>query len=182
MRRKNATKKMMKEYMAESLLLLLGKKSYEKISINEITEKAGVNRSTYYRNFISKDDIVTFFYEEIMCSYLIEYQSQPQKTLESYLYIMFRHFSNYKKPLLLLYKNGLSHLLLTVLNRFFEQQVLEKCPAPEHFKIFFHIGGIYHFFMVWFSHGMEETPAELVKLSLPLLPPDTRPMLFSDGL
>lgn len=144
--------------------------------------KAGVNRSTYYRNFLSKDDIVVFFYEKIMLEYLNLYKAQSCKTLDRYLCMMFQHFFTYKNALLLLYKNGLSHLLLIVLNNFLGKQVLEKLPQQEHFKISFHIGGIYNFFILWFSHEMVESPEELTKISLSLLPPDALPMVMADSL
>lgn len=182
MRRKNTTRQMMKEYMSESLILLLKQKSYEEITISEIVDKAGVNRSTYYRNFLSKDDIIVFFYEKIMLEYLNLYKTQSCKALDRYLCTMFKHFCSYKSALLLLYKNGLSHLLLIVLNSFFGKQVIEKQPKQEHFKIYFHIGGIYNFFILWFSHDMKESPEELTKISLSLLPPDARPMLITDSL
>lgn len=182
MRRKNTTKQMMKEYMCESLVLLLRDKRYEEITVSEIADRAGVNRSTYYRNFLSKDDIVVFFYEKIMLEYLDLYQAQSRNTLEGYLCTMFRHFYTYKDALLLLYKNGLSHLLLKVLNRFFGKQVLEKLTLREHFRIYFHIGGIYNFFVLWFSTDMTEPPEELTKIALSLLPPDACPMLMTGGL
>lgn len=169
---------MMKEYMAESLLILLAQKSYEAISIQEIAAKAGVNRSTYYRNFLSKDDIILFFYEKIMLEYLEAYQGQGQKTLGCYLSTLFHHFYQYKESLLLLYKNGLSHLLLKVLNNFFEQQVLRKLPQQDYYPVFYHIGGIYNFFLLWFAHNMEEPPESLVKISLSLLPPGAQPLLI----
>ena len=58
MRRKNTTTYMMKEYITEALLQLMKKKEFEKLTIEEITSKAGVNRSTYYRNFKSKEMII----------------------------------------------------------------------------------------------------------------------------
>lgn len=47
MRRKNTTSKMMKGYIIGALLLLMKKRNFSEISIGEITDKAGVNRSTY---------------------------------------------------------------------------------------------------------------------------------------
>ena len=61
MRRSNTTTEMMKEYISESLLILMEGKAYDDISIGEITAKAGVNRSTYYRNFSSKNEIIKFY-------------------------------------------------------------------------------------------------------------------------
>lgn len=44
--------------MNQALLLLLEKKDYDFISIKEICEKAGVNRSTFYLHYETKDDLL----------------------------------------------------------------------------------------------------------------------------
>lgn len=50
----------LKECIADSLLGLMQQKPYDKISLQEITQNAGVGRATYYRNFSSKSEILTF--------------------------------------------------------------------------------------------------------------------------
>ena len=40
--------------MVEALLLLLEKKEYDFITVKEICEKAGVNRSTFYMHYDTK--------------------------------------------------------------------------------------------------------------------------------
>jgi AcrR family transcriptional regulator len=44
--------------MDEALLLLLEKKEYEFITVKEICEKAGVNRSTFYLHYETIDDLL----------------------------------------------------------------------------------------------------------------------------
>ena len=44
--------------MVEALLLLLEKKEYDSITVKEICEKAGVNRSTFYKHYDTKDDLL----------------------------------------------------------------------------------------------------------------------------
>ena len=44
--------------MNEALLILLEKKEYEFITIKEICEKAGINRSTFYLHYESIDDLL----------------------------------------------------------------------------------------------------------------------------
>lgn len=44
--------------MNEALLILLEKKEYEFITIKEICEKAGVNRSTFYLHYENIDDLL----------------------------------------------------------------------------------------------------------------------------
>ena len=59
-----------KEYIAYSLIGLMKTKDFETITIKEITENAHVNRSTYYRNFKSKEDILKFQLRKITEEYI----------------------------------------------------------------------------------------------------------------
>ena len=44
--------------MNEALIHLLETKEYEYITIKEICEKAGVNRSTFYLHYVSMNDLL----------------------------------------------------------------------------------------------------------------------------
>jgi len=56
-----------KRAMAESLKLLTKEKSFDKISVGEITDKAGVNRQTFYYHFKDKYELLEWIYDtEIM--------------------------------------------------------------------------------------------------------------------
>ena len=44
--------------MVEALLILLEKKEYDIITVKEICEKAGVNRTTFYLHYNTKDDLL----------------------------------------------------------------------------------------------------------------------------
>ena len=46
--------------MADSLLQTMKEKPFSKITVNEIAQTAGVNRSTWFRNFSDKNDAITF--------------------------------------------------------------------------------------------------------------------------
>lgn len=179
MRRRNTTKRMMKEYISQSLLLLMEKKNYLNISIAEITNKAGVNRSTYYRNFLSKEDIIKFYFQQIMVQYLEIYETLADKSFELYLLTLFEHFYRYKTHLLSIYSNGLSYLILEALNQFFKERNTQKPKSnQEMFRLCYHIGGIYNFFILWFSHGMLETPQELTDIAGSMFSKDKKPVLF----
>jgi len=47
-----------KSWIFDALMILIEKKPYNKITITDITEKAGVSRPTFYRNFKDKDNVV----------------------------------------------------------------------------------------------------------------------------
>lgn len=154
-----------KEYIYESLFLLMKDKKFSEISINEITKKAGVNRSTYYRHFNSKEEIIKFFLEEIMEKYLATYTKLKINSVKEYMYTIFKTFYKYKDKLMLIYNNNLTYLLLDVLQNSFDKiYKLKQTDLKIQYKLYFQIGGIYNTFILWFSHNMKETPKEITDI------------------
>ncbi|MDR2738433.1 MAG: TetR/AcrR family transcriptional regulator [Treponema sp.] len=160
MKQKTITTEMTKTYIAQSLILLMQKKPYTDISIGEITAKAGVNRSTYYRNFSSKEDIVKFYINKIHHEYRhIFNKNEPYKI---HLEKLLTHFLKYKKEFILIYKNGLAHLILETLNGFYKPLMKDKTISlEEQVKFWWYTGAIYNSFLWWISNEMWETPKEL---------------------
>lgn len=178
-----ARKQLTKEYIAKSLLILMKNKNYNNITIEEITNKAGVNRSTYYRNFDSKESIIEFFLDEIMSNYIADYAKLQTNSMETYLYTIFKHFYYYKNELLLIYKSGLSYILLNVLNnRFNEIYNLKEINPELQYKLYYHIGGIYNNYILWFSHDMKETPEQLVDIIYSANKSSLTPYLFKQNI
>lgn len=142
MRRKNTTSKMMKGYITGALLLLMKKRNFSEISIGEITDKAGVNRSTYYRNFHSKEEIIETFFCNILEQAITELPADDNLTLQEYLVHVFKVFYSYKDNILCIHQNKLSHLLLSALNSYFlvstdtvNESFIERLP------LYYHTGG-----------------------------------------
>ena len=154
MKHKNVTNEMIRDYVVEALLILMHTKDYNSITIGQITEKAGVNRSTYYRNFYSKEDIIRRFYARLLEKSLDSLDENVKSTMRSYLKVHFNTFYEKKDELLLIHKAGLSYLLLDVLNMIFiDKQHLEHDFIKE-ISVYYHTGGIFNSFLLWFEKGM----------------------------
>ena len=163
MRRKNVTSEMMMAYIEQALLLLMQSRPYSDITIGEITEKAGVNRSTYYRHFPTKDSIIKSYLDAIMEEYQNTFRNLHSDDYALYLRTMFETFYEKRADLLLIHQSGLSYLLLDVLmNRF----RFEDIPEREQFQMSYHIGGIHNNMLLWFAHGMRETPVEMTEIAI----------------
>lgn len=54
------------EKMGASLLSLMQEHPFERITIDQITERAGTGRVTYFRNFSSKADLLSYY---MLCQY-----------------------------------------------------------------------------------------------------------------
>ncbi|MDO4174105.1 MAG: TetR/AcrR family transcriptional regulator [Eubacteriales bacterium] len=176
MRRKSTTSSMMKSYIVDALLILMEEKDFQSITIDELVKKAGVNRSTYYRHFSGKEDIIFYFLDCVMREYLEKIRLQ-KPDLRTYLCNMFMHYLNYKKQMLVIYRAGLSMILLNVLEKYFHAQIDTSKPLIEQYKVSFYIGGIFHHLLMWFSRDMQESPEEMTEYALLVLPPQFVPYL-----
>ena len=57
-----------KQSIVLAMMQLLRDKSYDKITIKEIMEKADMARRTFYGNFNSKDEIIQYYFRNLFDS------------------------------------------------------------------------------------------------------------------
>lgn len=167
MRIKGLNGQLIQQYITEALLILMEKKPYDKITIGEVAKTAGVNRSSYYRHFKTKEDIIRYYLTSIMNEYQAEYQRQKTKSFNAYIRQIFTTFYAHRDDLLHIHGSGLSHLLLDVLNACFKFDAPKSdLPAAKQFEVSYHIGGIYNNLLLWMNHKMRETPKQMTKIAL----------------
>ena len=64
--------------LISAFLQLVKEKSYSTITVQEICERANVGRSTFYRHFASKADILLGFHEDIFAQVALVYATPEQ--------------------------------------------------------------------------------------------------------
>lgn len=171
MRRKSITSEMMQSYITDSLLILMEQKDFQSITVGEIAKKAGVNRSTYYRHFNKKEDVIVYFFDHISRSFL-DWEKTHEFDFKEYLTEMYTHYYQHKRQLLTIYKNGLSFLLLNVLQEHLGNNRLSDSPLSVQYDTTFYIGGTFNHFMLWFARDMEDSPETMANYTLAVLPED----------
>lgn len=166
--RKNQANQLARECIVTALMQLLKEKPLSAISISELTERAGVSRMTYYRNYQSKEDIFASYLEEALTAYQKEAR---ELSLDKHifavanLYHCFSYFEKHKEFLDSLFKSGLGHLLLDAIS----QYILNTWYKPEdgiesYYGLQAFAGALYNLYISWSANGSKETPAELVKI------------------
>ena len=72
-----------KSWIFEAVMLLMDEKPYDKITVSDITEKAGIARQTFYRNYNDKDDVVFEYIAKIFSaeSFSIEKDKKDDKNV-----------------------------------------------------------------------------------------------------
>lgn len=170
MRRKAVTSKMMKSFIAESLLLLMAEKPFEEITVGEIVKKAGVNRSTYYRHFENKQDII-FYFLDCISDDIPKWDKERKPDFKEHLVNIYEHYYGHKEQMLTIYKNsGLSFLFYDVLKKKLGAKEAENHTIDMKFNVAFHIGGTFNHFLLWLSRDMTDTPEEMANYTLAVLP------------
>lgn len=162
--------------IVQSLLLLLQDKPIDEISIKEIVEKAGVNRSTYYRHFSTKHDVVRHFYQLRLDEYLSSVSANI--SARAYFTGMFERFLRYKKELILLDQRGLTFLLLEEMNARIPQIHGEGKAAVSSLYCNYHMGGVFNSFRYWLLEDMATPPDKLAAHCMMFLPRDFHPHLL----
>ena len=169
MRRKSTTSDDMCLYIAYGLLALMEKQEYASITIQQIVAKAGVNRSTYYRHFSCKEDIIQYYFHHIIQEYLEEC-TQPGLTFPQFVVGFFTHLLTHKKQILVIHKSGQSHLLHDVYTQLLTTKSEKNRTAGEQYRTHFQIGGSSNLLLFWFSRGMVDSPEQMSQYIMQFLP------------
>ncbi len=171
MRRKDTTAEMMKGYMVDGLLKLMEEKSYGEITAAEIAERAGVNRSSYYRHFGGKDDVVYCYYERLHGEFReIAESAKRAIALREYILGGFKFLLLHKKEMLMFYSSGVMLPLLAVLNNHYGISPDTFCLIEDRYASAFRVGGFFNQILFWLSRDMRDAPELVADAVMSLLP------------
>lgn len=159
MKYQNQANVIVRESITEALLILMSEKDFHKISISELTEKAGVGRVSFYRNYNSKEDILFEYMSNLSEDWWNQFQKESNPNIPLWL---FKLFEELKHVILLLYKSNVSYLFY---------DYLKHCcgPLPEHsnFEAYSRsliVSSFFGWCDEWIKRGMQESPEEMVNM------------------
>ncbi len=155
------------QYITNSLFELMKVKAYNEISITEITDKAKVNRVSFYRNFTSKEDIIDKWIKFTTQNFLSKSDISYQKdsTLD-YFTKLFTHLEKYKTEAMLIYNANLFNLLK---NEFDNNLINLHKKEYSNYKSYFLAGGIFNVYYFWLINGCKETPHQVAEKLVDLM-------------
>ena len=164
MRRTTATTEYLKECMGTALLELMKEKPIEKISIEEMTARADVGRSTYFRYFKTKDEVLVF---KILClwnrfseeSHITDYQADMHKTAQMF----FEFCLSIRDINDILYRTGHQKVILDVYLKVLAPDKQEE-DIPTYYKQYGTAYALYGIVNAWILRGYRETPEQMVKI------------------
>ena len=148
------------EHITTAMLALLKEKPLADISVRELCDRAGVGRTSFYRNFQEKEDILKEYIRNLFQEWTGALtQARPLREL---IQAMFSHFESHREFYVLLNERGLVSLLKDV--------ILEQCgfhpelEAKAAYASAFAAYSLYGWVETWFLRGMRESAEEMAAL------------------
>lgn len=145
---------------------MLNKKSISEISVSEIITEAGVARVSFYRNYATKESVITTLISDILEQFRQGLETDGE-TFYTYQNIRksFEYFSRYRKQMLDLHRFGYGSILLEMLNRFHEEVAGSMSyKSMERYQLYMYIGSLYNVAMTWLQNGPQESIDEIADL------------------
>lgn len=171
------TSDLLKECMADALLRAMKEKSFEKITVTEITEAAGVNRSTWFRNFESKDEALTFKLVLLWYQWAGEHGMRDCRRYTAENVEDFFAFNASIQPVLeTIYQ---AEQLPCVYDAFCHVMSAKSETTPaQAYEARFYSYGLFGLLDEWIGRGFCETPQQLAEMLREMMPASTRQTLM----
>lgn len=149
--------KITRECLRISMIKLMDKKDFEKISITEIAKNAGVSRTAFYRNYETREALVEDICQNLFAELKSSVSGERYRTDRKAWYTVFFKTIKENSEYFQIYLNA--HL------QFGELFVLESVYPPstrlEHYANSVKEGAFLRVLKDWFNGGMQESPEEM---------------------
>ena len=174
-----------RDCMVQALIQLLKTKSLSNITITELTERAGVSRMTYYRNYHSLDEIFSSYLKDLVESYRQDVATWPDKgnyNDSRNMLHCYEYFNHYKEFIACLVQTGLGHLLLQALDGY----ILDTYYTEDKGQDFYYTlrafsGSLYNIYVTWILEDSKESAEEIVSIICKIYSEVPRSVLHSNS-
>lgn len=139
--------------ITEALFKLLNNKSYDDITVTDICKEAGYTRMSFYRNFTSKEDILSKAFHLAFEQFQVE--NHDAKELSSY----FIFYTENKTLIENIYRANKQQLIIDQLLSAFGYS--NDLPLEAGYAISYITYFIFSFLDTWYKRGMKETPEQI---------------------
>ncbi|MCL2403540.1 MAG: TetR/AcrR family transcriptional regulator [Coriobacteriia bacterium] len=165
-----------------ALTQLMREKDYSNITISELSEKAGLDRRTFYRHFKSKDEILNLIIVEAFHKHIEALKGLSDMGAYEINKAYFELLTEYKDPLILFKKHDLLPIVQKRISEYLPL-LYEMFPAKEahenmSWALTYKAGGVWGVTERWIEGGAKETPEEMAQL-VSLCAPHEHESLFS---
>ncbi|MEM9775703.1 MAG: TetR/AcrR family transcriptional regulator [Chloroflexota bacterium] len=178
-----------RKLMQDALIRLIRRKPLAKIQIKEIVEEADVSRSTFYKHFETKEQVlfslIEDLFEKVRITVFDEREDGEEFNIMQLLTLSYEQWLLYSEELKWVLQVENKDLLISALRSHIEMlknEVDKNFPpnptlkAYEDHVISFVSGGVYMLVKNWISTGMKESAETMGKITFLLIDNGFAPM------
>lgn len=163
---KNKQNQLARSCITSALIQLVREKPLSAVSVKELTQRAGVSRMTFYRNYTSTEDILISRIHDILAQYRQDDAEQEQQGC-FYDAERVRHgltyFYRHKDFVDSLICCGLSDIFLRELTEFALDKWLPLRDDPaEKYRLVSFVGILFNSYMTWIQSPQDMPLEELI--------------------
>lgn len=150
-----------KECLQSALIMLLSEKSLDKISITELVARAGVSRTSFYRNYSEKEDILVDAVETV--GHDLKKMLNDEIQMDNWKKMYFDVLSKIKinKPVIrLIIKADLLRYISKEVESLFDS-IFRPVNNEEKYVLSAYCGAAFLLAYAWFENGMVESAEEM---------------------
>ncbi len=162
-RRNEELNKITIESVTQAFIELMGDKGFDKISITEICERAGISRNTFYKNFGTKENVFKMVVLDFNKNVLLRRLGNPfnKKAGIGWYQKFFAIIKDYSELFLAIVKSGYQYVYLTCVNELLlGNPNLDK--SIRYMRLMWN-GAIQNAVMDWLNNGMRESPEQMAE-------------------
>lgn len=161
MARGNKTTAFLKECLSDALIQLMREKDFEKISIKEIADTAGVGRATWFRNYTSKNEALTFKFVQVWKRWADEHAIAVRDRFDLANAKNFFQFNYEIKHILEIVYT--SNMQSAIYDAFYQVMMPQYgANAKECYQARFYSYGLFGLLDEWIKRGFKESVEEMV--------------------
>lgn len=162
MGRRSENTEHLKGAISDALLQLMENMPLDKITVQEITDLAGVGRMTYFRHFSSKTDVLLFKLQLLWKIWIGKHPCTYKIGRYEHAVWFFSFWYSIRQLLSLLYRQKQYDALLQVFLSY--AALVEDGSRREQYQEMFFAYGLLGIVMTWTATGFQETPEKLAAL------------------
>ena len=126
-----------RELLRSALIALILEKGYERVTVQDIIDRADVGRSTFYAHFRDKEDLLVFGLEELRTAFQPQQQANSGRTPRgtSPTLAVFEHFAAHREVWQAMVGKRGAEVFIRYLHRFLSEllraQLAARAPEEE---------------------------------------------------